>query len=410
MAKISENIENIKTINELLSEDRATQLAIIQHYLKVTQLFINQLLQDEVSSLTGEKYSRDKPHNGQYSRWGSNPGSVVIGKERVPIKVPRVYDNANGKNVSLESYDHLHRSEPDEKQLLKSILLGLSTSDYGGVVKYFMDGFGLSRSSVSNHFIEASREALKEFAERDLRGRNYLALMIDGKHLAGEQIVIALGISEDGEKIPLGFVQTTTENHLSVKQLLSDIIGRGFTFKDGLLCVIDGSKGLHKAVVEVFGNEAVIQRCQWHKRENVLSYLNKNDAETYKKKLNEAYATEEYYAAKTKLIAISEELKRININAARSLQEGLEETLTIHRLGLKAELGSSFSTTNIIENLNSQLRKYIGRVKYWKTSDQRQRWVAAALMQVEQRMRRVYQNDKLRILQEALKKETKKGT
>jgi len=408
MSKLVQKNENIKTLSQLLEQESSTKIGLIRHYLHLVVLLVNELFDDEVSSLAGERYSREKPYEGRYSRWGSNPGSVRIGEEKVPVRVPRVYDQNNGENVSLDSYKELRQTEPDEYKLLKGLLHGLSSGDYGSVVSNFTDSFGLSRSSVSKRFIEQSTEAVKEFSERDLSSNNFIALFIDGKYLAREQMVIALGVTEQGEKIPLGFIQTNTENSRSIKQLLTDLISRGFSCEGGLLCVIDGAKGLRKAVEDVFGRDAVIQRCQWHKRENVLSYLKESDKAIYKKKLNSAYATEDYKEARLRLEEIIEELKHININASNSLKEGLEETLTIHRLGLKADFGKSFSTTNIIENLNSQLVKYIGRVKYWKTSDQRQRWVASALLEIEQKMHRVNNYSDLHVMQGAIKKEIEK--
>lgn len=408
MSKLIQRNEKIKTLCQALENDKITQLTMAQFYAEASLLLINQLLENEVSSLAGERYSRDKPQDGRYCRWGTNPGSVRIGEEKVPVNVPRVYDREKEHNISLKNYKKLKAVEPDEHKLLKGILYGLSTGDYGNVVKSFTDSFGLSRSSISRRFIEHSAEAVKEFYERDLSANKYIALFIDGKYLAKEQMVIVLGVTEQGDKIPLSFIQTNTENSRSIKQLLTDLISRGFNYEDGLLCVIDGAKGLRKAIEEVFGRKAVIQRCQWHKRENVLSYLKESDKEAYKKKLNRAYATEDYLEARLQLEDIIEELKGINVWASKSLEEGLEETLTIHRLGLKADFGKSFSTTNIIENLNSQLVKYIGRVKHWKTSDQRRRWVAGALLEIEQKMRRVDNFSKIDNIKETIRKEIEK--
>jgi transposase-like protein len=405
MSKIAEKEEKIKTLSQALEKDTITQLSLAKYFTEASLLLINELLESEVSSLAGEKYSRDKPHEGRYFRWGKNPGSVRIGEEKVPLNIPRVYDREHEQNVSLENYRKLKEAEPDEQRLLKGILYGLGTGDYGDVVRSFTDSFGLSRSSVSRRFVERSTEAVKEFYERDLSVNRFIALFIDGKYLAKEQMVIVLGVTDQGEKIPLSFIQTNTENSRSIKQLLTDLISRGFKCEDGLLCVIDGAKGLRKAIEEVFGTKAVVQRCQWHKRENVLSYLKESDKEIYKKKLNRAYSTEDYEGARLQLEDIIEELRGINIYASNSLKEGLEETLTIHRLGLKADFGKSFSTTNIIENLNSQLVKYIGRVKYWKTSDQRQRWIASALIEIEHKMRRVDNFRNLDKMQNAIRKE-----
>jgi len=176
-------------------------------------------------------------------------------------------------------------------------------------------------------------------------------------------------------------------------------------FEDGLLCVIDGAKGLKKAVIDVFGDAAIIQRCQWHKRENVISYLSQDKKEVYRRRLQKAYNQDTYDEAKKELVLIHEDLQKINRGAAKSLQEGLEETLTLHRLGLLPTFGRSFKTTNCIESLNSGLRKYIGRVTNWSSSDMRYRWICCALMDLEPRLYRVCNHKKLPQMAAALKRE-----
>lgn len=219
--------------------------------------------------------------------------------------------------------------------------------------------------------------------------------------------MIALGVTNTGDKIPLGFIQTTTENSIAVKGLLQNLIARNFQFTEGLLAIIDGAKGLAKAIKETFGEYVVIQRCQWHKRENVVSYLKEEEENHYRGKLQRAYLEPEYHTAKSKLLEIRDELREINRSAAKSLEEGLEETLTIHKLGLIEELGKSLTTTNIIENLNSQLNKYVGRIKRWVNPEMQARWVATALVEVEQKMRRINNHKKLYLLRIALKSELK---
>jgi len=399
---------NRNKLKWLLEQPVDVKLEILGHHLELCRLLINEILDEEVTALSGDRYSHHKPHNGRYSRWGYNPGSVRIGNERIRVDVPRVYDNQRRSNISLENYRRLrHLPEADER-VMKAILLGLSTGDYQEVVQQMLDSFGLSRSSISQKFIEVSSEKLKAFEERDLSGHHFVAIFIDGKYLAKEQIVIALGVTQTGEKIPLGFVQTHTENANSIGQLLKDLLSRGLNVEQGILFVIDGSKGILKAIKEVIGDYAVIQRCQWHKRENIVNYLNENQQEHFRRKLNKAYNEDNYEAAKERLMAIKVELESINHSAARSLQEGLEQSLTLHRLGLIETFRRSFTTTNCIENLNSQLTKYIGKVKHWKSSPQRYRWIAAALLEIEQRMNRVSNYKKIYELQEKLKEETEK--
>jgi len=220
-----------------------------------------------------------------------------------------------------------------------------------------------------------------------------------------QQMVIALGITLTGRKLPLGVIQTTTENSKSIKGLLKDLIARGLKHEDGLLFITDGSTGLKKAIKETFGEKVVIQRCQWHKRENVLSYLGEKDQKQFRKKLQGAYREEEYEDAKEKLLMIHKELTAINRSAANSLKEGLEETLTMHRLGIIKHFATSFTTTNCIESLNSQLTKYIRKVKRWMSSDQRYRWVVSGMMEAEHHMRKIQNFRKLDLLKNAIHNE-----
>ncbi|MBU0558506.1 MAG: transposase [Bacteroidetes bacterium] len=218
---------------------------------------------------------------------------------------------------------------------------------------------------------------------------------------------MALGITITGDKIPLGFIHSTTENSESIGGLIKELIRRNFNFSQGLLTITDGSTGLIKAVKETFGKYALSQRCTWHKRENVVSYLPKEKQDHYRGKLQRAYLEPEYETAKIKLHEIRNELQKINRSAANSLTEGLEETLTLHRLGLVEELGKSLLTTNVIENLNSQLGNYVRKVKYWSSSEMRARWVAASLLQIEKRMRKINNYQKLNLLRTAIKSELK---
>jgi len=404
---MKDNQTKVKNLQWYMEQSLETQLSLFGNFLEVAKILANQMIEDEVKSKAGERYERDKPEDGQYSRWGSNPGSIRIGEEKVKIRVPRIKNNHTDQTQSPENYKKLRQIELPSESLMKRIILGLSQKDYDEVVKMGVDSFGLSQSSVSKAFIEETADILKEFEKRELGRYDFVALVIDGKYLSKENIVIALGVTMGGEKIPLGFIETTTENSKAIKGLLKNLIERNFRFEEGILTLIDGSKGLKKAVEETFGEYAAIQRCQWHKRENVVSYLTEEEQIIFRGKLQRAYSEPIYEIAKAKLLEIKKELLLINRTAANSLAEGLEETLTIHRLGLVEQLGRSFSTTNLIENLNSQLRKYLGRVKYWMNSDMRCRWVATSLLQIEKKMRRVNNYEKLHLLRKALKAELK---
>lgn len=407
-ANLIKECDKNKHIREVLeNSDTTVKLALIRNVRDIVEILIYSLLNDEISEKIGAKYKHDKKEKSLY-RWGTNPGSVRIGQERVKISVPRLRDEQSKSEVVLESYQKLKETEPDEEQLLKGVMHGISMNDYHDVVRQFEDSYGLSRSTVSNMFIEQSARRVEEFFNRDLSIYKFIGLFIDGKYLAKEQIVIALGITEEGNKIPLGFVQTTTENSISIKSMLSNLIERGFNYEEGILCVIDGSKGIHKAVEETFGDHAVIKRCAWHKRENMLSYLPEGRKDEFKKKYDKAYAMSDFAEAQNAFIDLSNEPDKVNISASRSILEGLDELLTLHRLNLIEGFGKSFSTTNIIENLNSQLVKYIGKVKYWKNSGQRYRWVASALIEVEPRFKKVTNYINLHVLKEKVKVEVDK--
>lgn len=387
-----------------LEQQLDIQLDILKHQTEIVKLVINQLLEDEVHQKAGDKYEHSsKP----YSRWGSNPGSVKIGKERIKMEIPRLYNKELKQTEGLANYNKIKDSGVSSEKLMSKILFGLSQKNYSEVARTTAESFGFSQSTISREFIESSTKALEEFEQRDLGEYDFIGLAIDGKYLRKHQIIIALGITIEGVKIPLGFVETTTENHLSIKGLLSDLIKRNFKFTEGLLVLIDGATGLKKAVKETFGKYALIQRCTWHKRENVVSYLPKEQQDHYRGKLQRAYTEPDHETAKRKLYEIRIELEKINRSAANSLDEGLEETLTLHRLGLVEQLGKSLLTTNVIENLNSQLGGYVRKVKNWSSSKMRARWMAASLMQIETRMRRINNYEKLNLLRTAIKSELK---
>jgi transposase-like protein len=366
----------VESLDHLIDQPIDVELHLLQHHTRMARLLAETILDEEVEALTGARYSR-KLSGHSLRRWGSNPGSIRIGDERVPIDVPRVRDTEAGTERPLQSYQAMKEAAPSE-ELAEAILLGLSQRDIEGtpsqrVAGQFIDGFGLSQSSVSRRFQERAEEALKEFEHRSLEDDNVLALWIDGKHVAGEQMIICMGVTETGHKKVLGFTQATTERAEPIIELFRTLLQRGLRFEEGLLCIVDGGKGLRKAIQEVFGSWAQVQRCQWHKRENVVSYLPKADQSTWRKKLGRAYQELTYERAKQRLLALRAELEQINRNAARSLEEGLEETLTLHRLGLFDELGRSLKTTNCIENLNGQVDRRLDKVKRWHHSPQRHR-------------------------------------
>ena len=390
------------TLEELEEKPWEVKLALLQHHLELARLFVGELLEEEVEEKAGKRYSHDET---RYSRWSKNPGSVRIGEEKVPITVPRMIDTETGETCSPERYHEMKELPEMARKMQEAILLGLSQNDYERVASRFADGFGLSQSAVSERFIERSAKALEEFETRSLENLDLVALIIDAKHVAGKQMLVALGVTADGQKIPLSFEETSTEHHEPVKSLLRELIDRGLSYDQGLLFVTDGARGLHKAIREIFSGYGLIQRCQWHKRENIVGYLPKSDRKKWRRKLRRAYQEPTYEKARSALEQLHSELQQINRSAARSLQEGLEETLTLHRLGVFEEVGRSLKTTNAIENLNSLVEDYIGNVKRWHHSKQRARWFALGLLEAEQRMNRIAGYEDLSKLRDTLQRE-----
>ncbi len=405
MTNVQQNESTCKTLHELLEQPLDVKLHLLQHHMDLSRLLINELLDEAVEELAGDRYSHDKPHNGRYHRWGTNPGSVRVGEEKLRLQIPRVYDTAAHQSVPLDIYSQLKDLPAVNDRVLTAVLLGVSTGDYQRVAQELVESFGLSRSSISRRFIEASAERLQAFRERDLSAHEFVGLIVDGKTIAKQQMIVALGVTIDGEKILVDFVQATTENAASIQELFRRLLDRGFDPTGGVLVVIDGAKGLRKAVDQVFGDYCVVQRCQYHKRENIVSYLPETDQAIYRARLNRAYRLPDYDDAHAALQAIQTDLEQINQSAARSLAEGLDDTLTLQRLQMVPKFHQTFATTNTIENVNMLIGKYVGNVKYWQSSDQRHRWLASALLEVEQRMRRINHYRDLGDLQAALRKE-----
>jgi transposase-like protein len=360
-------------------------------------------LEQEIIALAGPKYSRKQP--GAPSRHGTNPGSVKLAGQSVPIEVPRL--RRNDSEVPLSSYEDLHRGGDLNENIFKQVLYGISCRNYEKAAEQIPGAIGISSSSVSRKFVEASAKKLREFHERDLSELDLVAMFLDGKSFADDQMVIAVGVSLQGDKHILGFVQTDTENKRSISQFLRSLIHRGLDVSDGLLAVIDGAKGLRAAMREAFPKKVAVQRCQWHKRENVVSYLAKSEQKYWRGRLQNAYQQEDYEDAQNALQKIRTELSDINESAVRSLDEGLEETLTLHRLGVFGLLGRSLKTTNIIESVNAMAEERCSKVDYWKNSNQKQRWLASALVDIEPRLRRLCSYRHLPALRAALIKELK---
>ena len=344
------------------------------------------VMEEEVRHVVGE---RSVPNAGrQASRWGKEQGYCVVDGQKVPIERTRVRDKAN-REVKLGSYELFQRSGPLQTAVWDKITRGLSTRNYGPVVKDFANAYGVEKSAVSENFIETSREKLKELMERPLGKLNLCAVLIDGTPFKDRQMIVALGIGCDGAKTVLGLREGATENTTVVSALLSDLVERGLDFSAPRLYILDGGKALHAAVKRHAGEAAFIQRCQVHKKRNVIDHLPQDHKNEVKRKLQNAYAMVEYADAKRALERLHRELMDINPSAARSLEEGMEETLTVHRLRVPEQLRRTLSSTNVIESAFSIVETVCRNVKRWRNGDHIERWIASGLLVAERQFRKV---------------------
>jgi transposase-like protein len=390
------------------TESIESKVALIQALIPLGLQAVAEVLEEEVIALAGERYRRVGGQPGVV-RWSHQRGSVYLADQKLPITYPRLRNLSQNTEVPLATYHQLQTPRTADGGLFRKILLGLSCRNYEACAEAVPSAFGLRPSTVSRRFIRASARHLRTLSERRLEGEEFVAVVLDGKTFAHDAMVIALGITLQGQKKILGFVQTATENERVCAAFLRELVERGLRVESGLLCIIDGAKGLRKALQTVFGTQAVVQRCQWHKRENVVTYLPKAQQAPWRRKLQAAYEQPTYEQAKAALGTLRKELRLLNASAAASLDEGFEETLTLHRLGLFQPLGVSLKTTNCLESLNAQLGQVTDKVDHWRTSDQKQRWVASALLTIEPRLRRIKGYRHLSLLHTALQAEIRRA-
>lgn len=381
------------------------KVQLIQDLTAIAMMHVTEVLQEEVEDLAGLKYGRAEDGHPVH-RHGTNPGTIRLAGQKVPIRVPRVR-NGDGE-IPLESYRKLHQSNGEvDETLLHRVLSGISCRNYEKAAVSIPGAIGLSSSTVSRSFIEASASQLRAFQERDLSGEDFIALYLDGKSFADTMMVVALGVTIDGTKRPLGFVETTTENKVVLTAFLRSLLARGLDVSQGILAVVDGAKGLRAAILAAFPKRALIARCHWHKRENVVGYLPKREQSSWRKRLQRAFDRPTLEEAEKELARLIDELEEINQSAANSLREGLEEILTLHRLGVFETVGRSFKTTNCLENINGMIEERCAKVDHWKNSNQKQRWMVAALIDIEPRLRRVRGCRHLPKLREAIQRALK---
>jgi len=380
------------------------RVELIRQLIPLGLAEVGRMLDEDVERLAGPRHARKEEAGEVMYRHGTNPGSVRLGGQRHPIRVPRV--RGPDGEARLESYDRLHGAAGEvDEGLFRKVLLGISCRDYEAAVEAVPGAIGLSKSSVSREFKKATAQQLKAFQERNLSELDAVALVLDGKTFAEDEIVIALVVTMQGDKVFAGFVQTDTENARVITSFLRSLKDRGLELSAGALAVIDGAKGLRSALTTVFRGEVLIQRCQWHKRENVVSHLPRTEQATWRRRLQRAYQRPTYEEAKRDLGAIRAELDEINQSAVASLDEGFEETLTLHRLGVFPVLGRSLKTTNVLESVNALAEQRCGRVDRWRNSNHKQRWLAAALIDIEPRLRKLLGYHHLPSLRSAIQNE-----
>lgn len=414
METVKRNGVQVKTKEELGlasmgAMDADARLEVIQALIPLALMAVEEELLAEVDRLAGPRYGRGD--GTDLVRWGRQKSSVYLQDQKVPVMVPRVRDRIERREVPLSVHRRLQEPRQMDGTLMLRVLRGLSCRSYELAAAAVPEAFGMSSSTVSRRFIKATARKLKELMERSLSGHDFVGLIMDGKAFGRDaQMVTALGITIEGSKVVLGVVETATENERVCSEFLRSLIDRGFSGEEGLLVVIDGAKGLRKAVDQVFAGRAVVQRCQWHKRENVVSHLPEARRAAMRRQLQQAYNRPTWDEARTALLRVKKELTLQNQSAVRSLEEGMEETLTLHRLGLFQELGTSLKTTNAIECLHSLLGSRTDKVDRWRNSDQRQRWVAAALLDIEPGLRRVKGFRHLPALRHALQADLKLAT
>ena len=353
---------------------------------------VHELMEAEVDEVVGPKGRHDDGRSAV--RHGHEDGSMTLGARRVSIRRPRVRSSAGAGEVALASYEHFADRDPLTRAVLDRMLAGVSTRRFASVgepvgSEVEESASSTSRSAVSRAFVERTRTGLGELMARRLSDVRLAAMMIDGLDVAGRCHVVALGITTEGVKIPLGLWEGSTENATLARSLLADLVDRGLDPGQGILFVIDGGKALRAAISAVFGSRAPVQRCQRHKERNVIEHLPERDRPAIQGRLRAAWALGDSDLARSRLDLIATELDGSWPDAARSLREGLDETLTLTRLGISGQLAKTLSSTNPCESMIEIVRHTQRNVKSWQSGDMRLRWSAAGMLEAEQQFRRI---------------------
>lgn len=345
------------------------------------------LMEDEVERLCGSRYEHEPQRRA--TRHGRQRGVITMAGQKIAIERPRVRSTSENREVPLEVYGLARRGEAMPAAVLARMVRGVSCRDYEGVIESAAAGFGVKRSSVSRSFTTASAKKIAELRERGLADVRFPVVFIDGIGWADTTMVVALGLSEDGTKRVLGFREGATENSEVSKALLEELVERGLDTSQNTLFVIDGGKALRKAITRVWGTRALVQRCRVHKKRNIEAHVPERLWPEVARMLDKAWAEPGYERARKHLVTLAAYLDRIAPDAAASLREGLEETLTVTRLRIDPALAIHLVTTNPIESAFSCVRRLSGRVKRWRGGIMKHRWCATGLLDAEKRFRRI---------------------
>jgi len=373
--------------------------AIEQTASQAGLLMMKALIDEEVEQVAGSRYTHQTDR--QATRWGHDEGHVIFAGRKVALPRPRVR-SAEGREIPLTRYQAFAHPQRMQEAVSQRILRRVSTRDYAGVLDEVCDGYGIQKSSVSRHWKAASSHQLKQLLERPLGELDLCVLFLDGKEFHDFTLVAALGVDRQGRKHVLGLWSGATENAVVCGALLDDLIARGLSVDKPYLFILDGAKALKKAVTSRFGTKTLIQRCRVHKKRNIQKYLPQKYHGMLSLKLRMAWGMTEYDQALQELRKVHDWLASINQAAAASLEEGMEETLTINRLGLPLQLRRLFSSTNIIESCFSRAGDLCRGVKHWRDGNMAQRWAGTVLLEAETRFRRIQAYSQLPLLINAL--------
>jgi putative transposase len=353
---------------------------------------VHELMEAEVTEVVGPRGRHDPERTAK--RHGHERGSMTWGGRRVEVSRPRIRTADDRRELAVETYEYFADRDPLTVVVMNRMLAGVSTRRYAGVSdpvgeRVERQSRSTGKSTVSELFIERTRTALDELMGRRLEDVRLAVMMLDGIEIADRCHVVALGITTDGVKIPLGLWEGSTENATLARSLLSDLVDRGLDPEQAILFVVDGGKAIRRAIKDVFGEQALVHRCHRHKERNVTDLLPERDRPQVLAKIRGAWTLTDADLAEQRLERLASELERTWPDAAASLREGLPETLTLMRLGIGGQLAKSLCSTNPCESMIEIVRHTQRNVKRWQDGDMRKRWTAAGMLVAEQQFRRI---------------------